>query len=266
MWINLVWVGSPTWAGRAEQWQPGAGRGSTVDVGTLASPATLNIGWNESTGSSGYSSYANTSSAIGVLDAAHGTLTAQLSALNVGLTAGRGTANGTLIMGAGTAITTAAANIGMGGTTEGGATGTLEVRGGSMSFAGTDTSLNFGSGSLTIADGVDFTVGSAADRLGHLRIGYNVSGVDLADAIDLTGDQFTAYVGDELSVGRVANVGWQSRAKAAWCWARTAWSMSVLASPATLNIGWNESTGSSGYSSYANTSSAIGLLDAAHGT
>ncbi|MBK8120291.1 MAG: hypothetical protein IPK39_14770 [Sulfuritalea sp.] len=46
--------------------------------------------------------------------------------LNVGLTAGRGTANGTLIMGAGTAITTAAANIGMGGTTEGGATGTLE--------------------------------------------------------------------------------------------------------------------------------------------
>ncbi|MBK8120289.1 MAG: hypothetical protein IPK39_14760 [Sulfuritalea sp.] len=59
-------------------------------------------------------------------------------------------------MGAGTAITTPAANIGMGGTTEGGATGTLDVRGGSMTFAGTDTSLNFGSGSLSIADGVSF--------------------------------------------------------------------------------------------------------------
>ncbi|WP_299160631.1 hypothetical protein, partial [Accumulibacter sp.] len=128
-------------------------------------------------------------------------------------TAGRGTASGTLIMGDGTTINTVEANIGMGSTTEGGATGTLDVRGGSLSFAGADSSLNFGSGSLTIADGVDFTVGSAADRLGHLRIGYNVSGVDLANtAIDQTNDRFTAFVADELSVGRVTNVYWQGKA------------------------------------------------------
>ncbi|MBK8120287.1 MAG: hypothetical protein IPK39_14750 [Sulfuritalea sp.] len=171
-------------------------------------------------------------------------------------------------MGAGTAITTPAANIGMGGTTEGGATGTLEVRGGSMSFAGTDTSLNFGSGSLSIADGASFTVGALANRLDQLRVGYNNSGVDLADAvINLTGDQFAAYVGDELSVGRVANVGWQSRANGSLVLgAASTVDVGTLASPATLNIGWNESTGSSGYSSYANTSSAIGVLDAAHGT
>ncbi|MBK8120288.1 MAG: hypothetical protein IPK39_14755 [Sulfuritalea sp.] len=114
-------------------------------------------------------------------------------------------------MGAGTAITTAAANFGIGGTSEGGASGTLEVRGGSLRFAGADTSLNFGSGSLAIADGVSFTLGALANRLDQLRIGYNVSGVDLADAvINLTGDQFAAYVADELSVGRVANVGWQA--------------------------------------------------------
>jgi hypothetical protein len=143
-----------------------------------------------------------------VLDASEGALTAELSELNVGRTAGRGTASGTLIMGDGTTITTPTANIGMGGTNEGGATGTLDFRGGSLTFAGADTSLNFGSGSLTIADGVDFTVGDAADRLGHLRIGYNVSGIDLADTtIDQTNDQFTAYVADELS-----SAGWPTSA------------------------------------------------------
>ncbi|MBK8120290.1 MAG: hypothetical protein IPK39_14765 [Sulfuritalea sp.] len=96
-----------------------------------------------------------------------------------------------------------------------------------MSFTGTDTSLNFGSGSLAIADGVSFTLGDPGNRLDHLRLGYNLSGIDLADAvINLTRNQFAAYVGDELSVGRVANVGWQSRAMAAWCWARPARSMS----------------------------------------
>jgi len=244
------------------------GTDSTIDLGTAAAPATLNIGWNESTGNSGYSQYLNYSSATGRLDASEGTLTAELSELNVGRTAGRGTASGTLIMGDGTTINTVEANIGMGSTTEGGATGTLDVRGGSLSFAGADSSLNFGSGSLTIADGVDFTVGSAADRLGHLRIGYNVSGVDLANtAIDQTNDRFTAFVADELSVGRVTNVYWQGKANGSLLLGTDSTiDLGTAAAPATLNIGWNESTGNSGYSQYLNYSSATGRLDASEGT
>ena len=50
----------------------------------------------------------------------------------------------------------------------------------------------------------------ANNRLDHLRIGFNVSGNDLADtAIDLTGDSFTAYLADELSVG--VSLGWRFR-------------------------------------------------------
>ena len=171
-------------------------------------------------------------------------------------------------MGDGTTITTPTANIGMGGTNEGGATGTLDFRGGSLTFAGADTSLNFGSGGMTIADGVDFTVGSAADRLGHLRIGYNVSGVDLADtAIDQTNDRFTAFVADELSVGRVADVGWQGQADGRLILGTDSMiDLGTAAAPATLNVGWNESTGSSGYYQYLNYSSATGVLDASEGT
>jgi len=244
------------------------GTDSTIDLGTVAAPATLNIGWNESTGNSGYYSYANTSSAVGLLNAAQGTLAAQLSELKVGLTTGRGTAAGTLIMGAGTAITTATANIGMGGTSEGGATGTLDVHGGTLAFAGVDTSLNFGSGGLSIADGVSFAVGAANNRLNHLRVGYNDSGIDLADTlINQTGDSFTAYLADELSIGRVTNVGWQSQANGSLILGTDSTiDLGTVAAPATLNIGWNESTGNSGYYSYANTSSAVGLLNAAQGT
>jgi hypothetical protein len=127
---------------------------STVDVGTVATPATLNIGWNESTGSSGFSSCANTSSATGVLIAAQGTLAAQRAALNVGLTAGRGTANGTLIMGAGTALTTATANIGMGNTPEVGANGLFDIVGGAVNA----TTLALARGTLDFNDGT-FTIG-----------------------------------------------------------------------------------------------------------
>ena len=75
-------------------------------MGTTAAPATLNIGWNESTDSSPSHPYPNHSTATGLLDATNGSLTAELSELRVGMTAGRGTADGTLIMGNGTAITT----------------------------------------------------------------------------------------------------------------------------------------------------------------
>ncbi|EXI82138.1 MAG: hypothetical protein AW10_00824 [Candidatus Accumulibacter appositus] len=170
-------------------------------------------------------------------------------------------------MGDGTAITTPTVNIGMGGTAEGGATGMLDFRGGSLTFAGADTSFNFGSGGMTIADGIDFTVGSADDRLGHLRIGYNVSGIGLADAdINQTNDRFTAFVADELSVGRVANVGWQGQADGNLVLGTDSTiDLGTTAAPATLNIGWNESTGSSGFSQYLNYSSAIGLLNASEG-
>jgi ribosomal protein L18E len=243
------------------------GADSLIDLGTLAGPATLNIGWNESTTDSGFHQYLNHSSATGLLDATNGALNAELSELNVGMTTWRGTANGTLIMGDDTAINTRVANIGMGGSYEGGATGTLDVRGGSLTFAGAGTSLNFGSGSLIIADGVDLSVGDVSDRLDHLRIGYNASGVDLADtAIDQTNDRFTAYVADELSVGRVTNDGWQAQANGTLVLgADSMIDLGTLAGPATLNIGWNESTTDSGFHQYLNHSSATGLLDATNG-
>ncbi|MBN8455469.1 VWD domain-containing protein [Accumulibacter sp.] len=255
------------WQGRAEA-SLVLGSGSTIDIGTLATPATLNIGWNESVGSSGFSAYANISSATGTLDATLGTLTAELSELNVGRTAGRGTASGSLIIGQGTTLNTTVANFGIGGTSEGGASGTLEVRGGSLRFAGADTSLNFGSGSLAIADGVSFTLGDPGNRLDHLRLGYNLSGIDLADTTaDLTNDQFSAYLDDELSIGRVADVGWQGRAEASLVLGSgSTIDLGTLATPATLNIGCNESVGDSGWSSYANFSSATGTLDATNGT
>jgi polyhydroxyalkanoate synthesis regulator protein len=267
---NELSVGRVTnvgWQAKAEG-SLALGADSMIDVGTAAAPATLNIGWNQSTSNSGYDQYLNRSSATGLLDATQGTLNAELSELNVGLTAGRGTADGTLIMGDGTTISTLTANIGMGRTTEGGATGTLDFRGGSLTFAGTDSSLNFGTGSLIIADGVDFTVGDATDRLGQLRIAYNTSGVDLANtAVDLTNHRFTAYVANELSVGRVTNVGWQAKAEGSLVLgADSMIDVGTAAAPATLNIGWNQSTSNSGYDQYLNRSSATGLLDATQGT
>jgi Ca2+-binding RTX toxin-like protein len=239
----------------------------TINLGTLAAPATLNIGWNQNTTDSDYPSYANTSSAVGLLDASRGTFTAQLSTLNVGLTAWRGTAQGTLIMGSGASITANTVNVGMGGTYEGGATGTLDYRGGTLAFTGTDSSLNFGSGSLEVTTVATLTLGSTTNRLANLRIGYNVSGVDTADSsLDLTDDTLTAYLGNELSIGRVANTLWMAKANGSLILSNDTINLGTLAAPATLNIGWNQNTTDSDYPSYANTSSAVGLLHTGGGT
>ena len=142
------------------------------------------------------------------------------------------------------------------------------MRGGSLRFTGTDTSLNFGSGSLAIADGVSFTLGDPGNRLDHLRLGYNLSGIDLADTVaDLTNDQFSAYLDDELSIARVTDVGWQGGAEASLVLGSgSTIDLGTLATPATLNIGWNESVGYAAPNFNVNTSSATGTLDATLGT
>ena len=109
---------------------------STLTLGSAAAPATLNIGWSQNTNGSA------SGRATGVLGAPAGTLTAELSTLNVGVTASAaGTSNGQFIVGNGTTLHTNIANIGVGPN----ATGTIDFVD-SFTGAFSATTINFNSG------------------------------------------------------------------------------------------------------------------------
>jgi hypothetical protein len=96
-------------------------------------------------------------------------------------------------------------NVGMGS----GANGTLTVLADVLAFTGTDATLNFGTGVLDVPGG-SFTVGSAAEPISAFRIGYNNFATGTATtAIDfsVTDPTFTAYIADDLSIGRETGAG-----------------------------------------------------------
>jgi hypothetical protein len=179
------------------------GADSLIDLGALAGPATLNIGWNESTSDSGFNQYLNHSSATGLLDATNGALNAELSELNVGMTSWRGTANGTLIMGDDTTINTLTANIGVGT----GATGTLTLLDNfAGTFAATTTSLAnglFDFGNNTLAVGGSGSIATGTFNLsGGLLSGSSVN-LTAGGSFDFTGGRLdvTAFTGSLNEVG-----------------------------------------------------------------
>ena len=127
------------------------GSNSTITLGSTAAPATLNIGWSQNLNSGGGA----TGSATGVFDARSGTVSAQLTELNVGRTAGIGTATGTFAMGVNTKVAATTVNIGMGPN----ATGTLNLTGGRL----VAETINANGSNSTF----NFTGGRARNRTGH---------------------------------------------------------------------------------------------------
>ena len=179
--------------------------------------------------------------------------------LRIGQTSNRGTADGQFIMGAGAAITATVVNVGMGA----GASGTLTALADVLTFSGADSELNFGTGRLEVPGG-SFTVGSAADPLANVRIGYNNAGTGTATtAIDLTvaDPTFTAFIADDLSIGRETGAATFATSRAdgsLTLGSNSSITLGSAATPATLNIGWSQNTNSSGGAS----ASAAGMLDA----
>jgi hypothetical protein len=232
------------------------GNQSTITLGTANALATLNIGWSQNT-----NSYYATGSASGLLDATEGSFTAMLDTLRIGQTANVGSASGQFIMGAGSSVTTRSADIGMGS----GGNGTLTVLGDALTFTGADSALNFGTGTLEVP-GTTFTVGSAAEALSALRIGYINSGTGPATtAIDLSASNptFTAVVSEDLSIGRETGSNHYTTTAAdgtLTLGSNSTITLGTATDLATLSIGWSQNT--NGYSYGA---SATGRLDTTEG-
>ncbi|MCP4308092.1 MAG: hypothetical protein GY788_25100, partial [bacterium] len=222
------------------------GGNSTVNLGTAAAPATLNLGWNQVT--SGFSS----GNANGVFDTTVGAFTADLSTLTIARTSNRGSATGQFIMGPGAAVSANVVNVGIGS----GASGTLTVLADVLTFTGDNETLNFGTGVLEVPGGA-FTVGSSADPVSTVRVGYNSTGAGTSTtAIDFTATDpvFTADVGELLSVGQVTSNGTANGSLALA--GNSTLNLGTEAAPAALNLGWNQVT--SGFS----TGNANGVFEA----
>jgi hypothetical protein len=232
------------------------GSNSTITLGTATDLATLSIGWSQNT--NGYSYGA---SATGRLDTTEGGFIAHLDTLRIGQTANVGSASGQFIMGAGSSVTTRSADIGMGS----GGNGTLTVLGDALTFTGADSALNFGTGTLEVP-GTTFTVGSAAEALSALRIGYINSGTGPATtAIDLSASNptFTAVVSEDLSIGRETGSNHYTTTAAdgtLTLGSNSTITLGTATNLATLSIGWSQNT--NGYSYGA---SATGRLDTTEG-
>ncbi len=182
---------------------------STLNVGTVAAPADLNIGWN-------YSTY-YTASPVGVLDALNpaAIVNWHLDELYVGRSAhGIGIASGTLRWNQTEAIDANTIYFGDGG----GVTSVLDVPAG---------------GTLLL--------GTAADPVGKLYIANNATGGAKTVAnldFSLTNPTFTAYLG-ELGIGLSGRDGAEGTLKLA---SHSTLNVGTVAAPADLNIGWNYST------------------------
>ena len=91
------------------------GSNSTLTLGSMAAPATLNIGWSQNTNSG------DSGAASGVVNATNGVLVADLSVLRIGQASNLGSASGEFVIGSGVNFNSNLANIGVGNS----ATGTL---------------------------------------------------------------------------------------------------------------------------------------------
>ncbi|HNM76649.1 MAG TPA: Calx-beta domain-containing protein [Accumulibacter sp.] len=147
---------------------------STLHLGTADALATLNIGWSQN------GNYYGAGNATGVLDVTEGTLSAQLSELNVGVTANHGIASGEFVIGNGVMLDADTANVGVGS----GGTGTMRFVdhfGGSFD-AGT---VNLAGGLFTFGANI-LDVGDTGSIVAHT---FNVIGGLLAgDTVDLDSD------------------------------------------------------------------------------
>ena len=230
------------------------GGNSSITLGSEAAPATLNIGWSQNTNAGGGA----LGNATGVLDATEGSFTADLSILRIGQNSTQGSGTGEFIMGNGASVNANVVNVGM----DANANGTLTVIGDNLTFTGDETALNFGTGVLEVPAGA-FTLGSAATPLSALRIGYNPLGTGAADTtIDLTMTNpiFTAFIADDLSIGR--ETGANNFASPVANGSLTLGGNSSItlgseAAPATLNIGWSQNTNAGGGA----LGNATGVLD-----
>ncbi len=156
---------------------------STLNVGTVAAPADLNIGWN-------YSTY-YTASPVGVLDALNraAIVNWHLDELYVGRSArGIGTASGTLLMGDGVTGDAHVVKVGSGA----GATGLFDIVGGSLHA----TALTLTSGTLDLNDN-PLTVGPTGTLTAQT---LNLTGGLLAgETVSISGGTFN-FSGGVLSV------------------------------------------------------------------
>ncbi|MCP4966961.1 MAG: hypothetical protein GY926_17235, partial [bacterium] len=189
---------------------------STLNLGTEAAPAALNLGWNQVT--SGFS----TGNANGVFEALDrdAEVNLHLGDLNVGV-----------------------------GTTQGSAMGTMKWDQTEVIDA---TNVYFGRGNSTgileVPAGGEIHFGSGADRVSNFRIAYNDAGGGTANAdldLSLTDPTFTADISDDLSIGRVTSNG--AAFGSLTLGGNSTVNLGTAAAPATLNLGWNQVT--SGFSS-----------------
>ena len=206
------------------------GSNSTLYVGTSTAPAVVNIGTKRSGGGD----------AIGVLDATQGTAHLYLTEMNVGWkSSSGGTATGTLSWNQDVALHANEVYFGRGK----------------------------GTGNLYVPSGGTFLLGTEVDPVSLLAISYNDTiGIDGSNAdldFTVTDPFFEAYIGDDLSIGRVA--GWSMSATAEG--SMTLGSNSTLhvgtaAVPAVVNIGMYEYH----YIGHGIAGEAMGELDATQGT
>jgi hypothetical protein len=184
---------------------------TTLNVGTAAAPANLNIGWFAGGGGTG-------GSATGVFDAlvSEATLNLHLNELNVGL--GRNAA----------------------------ATGTLKWN---QTEAIDATSVTFGrgnaTGNLEVPTDGTFLLGTAADRVTTLRVADNDFAGTASATLDfsITNPTFAAYVGGELTVGRSLNGAANGILKLG---SNSTLDVGTAAAPTNLNIGWFAGGGGTG--------------------
>jgi hypothetical protein len=200
---------------------------SLLDVGTAASPATLNIGWNQA---SFFGDLSNVTGTFDALDPA-ATVNLRLSELNVGRGGGQGTATGTLRWNQSEVIDATDVFFGRGNST-----GVLDVpSAGTVSF------------------------GSASDRLSTLRIAYQDSGGGIASAnlnLSTANPIFQAFIASDLSIGRNAVDGDGDAAGSLTLASNSLLDVGTAASPATLKIGWNQA------SFFGDLSNVTGTFDA----
>jgi Ca2+-binding RTX toxin-like protein len=179
---------------------------STLNVGTEASPADINIGWS-------YRNYDDAAS-VGVLDALNSAASVNwnLDELLIGRSSGYGTAKGTLRWNQTEAILANGVYFAYGG-------GTTAV--------------------LDVPTGGRLQLGTAADSVGILDIADNFSGGAKASAnldFSLTNPTFTAYVGKELRIGASLSGAAEGTLKLA---SNSTLNVGTEASPADINIGWS---------------------------
>jgi Ca2+-binding RTX toxin-like protein len=196
---------------------------STLNVGTAAALAVINIGWN-------YSDYYS-ASAVGVLDALNpaANVNWHLNQLFVGHTShGIGTGTGTLRWNQTEAI--------------------LVSEGVYFALGGGATAV------LDVPAGGTLLLGTAAAPIVYLDIAENNTGGAKTSAnldFSLTNPTFTAHVGTELRVGSSNRDEAEGTLKLA---SNSTLNVGTAAALAVINIGWN-------YSDYY-SASAVGVLDA----